>query len=66
MNAQASSSADDFRLVDLFSPDESTAFPAAGECAARAASASRMSGDLPESFLFANPLFAPNRDRRDS
>jgi hypothetical protein len=64
MNAQASSSADDFRLVDLFSPDESSAAPAARESDARATS--RMSGELPESFLFANPLFAPTRDRRDS
>lgn len=64
MNAQASSSADDFRIVDLFSPDESTATSAARESDVRAVPP-RMSGELPESFLFANPLFAPARDHRN-
>jgi hypothetical protein len=59
MNAQSSSSGDDFRIIDLFSPSEPTSsFPTADRETPRSPSASRMSGDLPESFLFANPLFA--------
>jgi hypothetical protein len=58
MNADPAAT-DDFRVVDLFSPSEtSSASPAP---AAKAPQAPRMSGELPESFLFANPLFAPVR-----
>lgn len=56
------SNPDDFRIVDLFSPSETSFAPPAPEGAGQKyPSPPRMSGELPESFLFANPFFAPNR-----
>ncbi|MBA4137737.1 MAG: hypothetical protein C0518_10515 [Opitutus sp.] len=58
------SSADEFRLVDLFSPSETDFVPPASGNAGVGPSVpqpQRMSGELPDSFLFANPFFAPDR-----
>ncbi len=59
------SSPDDFRIVDLFSPSETDFAPPAPEGAGQKfAAPQRMSGELPDSFLFANPFFAPHREER--
>ena len=59
------SNPDDFRIVDLFSPSEASFTPPAPQAAGQKFTAPpRMSGELPDSFLFANPFFAPNREER--
>ena len=56
------SSADDFRPCDLFSPSEPGFVPPPPDSAGpKAPQPARMSGELPASFLFANPFFAPER-----
>lgn len=55
----ANSHPDDFRVVDLFSPGEAAFASSAPEGAGPKLPAPRMSGEMPESFLFANPFFAP-------
>jgi hypothetical protein len=57
------STPDDFQVVDLFSPSETTFAPPApaGAGQTNPPSAPRMSGEMPESFVFTHPFFAPVR-----
>lgn len=62
-SSNASAPSDDFRIVDLFSPSETTVVPPDARDAAPPAS-SRAGGRPPESFVFTNPLFGSAPDTK--
>lgn len=62
---ETTTNADDFRVVDLFSPSEERSTAPASPTPGKLHTAPpRVGGRMPSSFVFANPLFAPAREVR--
>ncbi|HLP24132.1 MAG TPA: hypothetical protein VK477_00540 [Acidobacteriota bacterium] len=61
--ASSSRSEDNFRMTDLFSPNDAFAHPRSQAAAAEPATRPSVAG-APDSFVFVNPLFSSPRDPR--
>ncbi|MBP6864222.1 MAG: hypothetical protein KBC32_03015 [Candidatus Didemnitutus sp.] len=68
MNLTSSSPAEDYRVFDLFSPNDwfggSTAAPRGTESERAAAPSHVNPGAARDAFVFVNPLFAPARSEQ--